>query len=198
MTWYEIKLATLQKMMSASGTNIPTDSATQEYVAGMPQAANEALQLLFSANRFLRKCVEVTIGEDKDGYQSFYDMSQAEDFYMIGDVEAYEIKDGKIKSCNNMTVRAGKYVSFDAPGVYQVYYNAWPKMFAYNTDDDYTVPLEDDVVVLLPLYIASQLYKDDDISTATVYRNEFEAARADLKNRTNGTQRGFFVSTTGW
>jgi hypothetical protein len=60
------------------------------------------------------------------------------------------------------------------------------------------VPLEDDVVVLLPLYIASQLYKDDDISTATVYRNEFETARAELRNRHSGTQHGVFVNTSGW
>jgi hypothetical protein len=198
MTWYEVKLAALQKMMSANGTNIPTDEATAEYVAGMPQAANEALQLLFSANRFLRKSVEVVAEADADGYQSFYDMSQAEDFHMMGDIEAYELKDGKIRSCNTMTVRAGKYVSFDAPGVYQVYYNAWPKLFALNTDDDYNIPLEDDVVVLLPLYMASQLYKDDDIAMATVYRNEFEAARAELRNRTGGTHRSTFVNKSGW
>ena len=34
--------------------------------------------------------------------------------------------------------------------------------------------------VLIPLYIASQLYKDDDISQATAYRNEFEVGLQDL------------------
>jgi hypothetical protein len=79
-----------------------------------------------------------------------------------------------------------------------MYYNAWPKMFAKDTNDDYVIPLEDDVVVLLPLYMASQLYKDDDSSIATVYRNEFETARMELRNRTGGTYRDVFVNKSGW
>jgi hypothetical protein len=39
-------------------------------------------------------------------------------------------------------------------------------------------PLE--ACVLIPLYIASQLYKDDDISIATQYRNEFETGLQNL------------------
>ena len=48
------------------------------------------------------------------------------------------------------------------------------------TDDDYELTLPEDACVLIPLYIASQLYKDDDISQATAYRNEFEAGLQDL------------------
>lgn len=198
MTWHDVKLATLQKMMSANGYDIPTDDATTDYVAAMPQAANEALQLLYSANLCIRKCVEIEQAKNADGYESFYDISAAEDFYELGEFEAYEVKDGRIRSCKGMTVRAGKYVSFDRTGVYQVYYNAWPKQFETNTDDEYVIPLEDDVVVLLPLYMASQLYKDDDISMATVYRNEFETARMELKRRVGGTQRDTFVNKSGW
>ena len=40
--------------------------------------------------------------------------------------------------------------------------------------------LPEDACVLIPLYIASQLYKDDDISQATAYRNEFEVGLQDL------------------
>lgn len=40
--------------------------------------------------------------------------------------------------------------------------------------------ITDDVCVLLPLYMASQLYKDDDISIATTYRNEFELGLEEL------------------
>lgn len=198
MTWHEVKLATLQKMMSANGYNIPSDEATVEYVAGMPQAANEALQLLFSANKYLRKSVEIEFGENAEGYDAFYDMSAAEDFYEVGNVEAYEIKDGKIRSCDGVVVRAGKYVTFPAAGTYLMYYNAWPKMFSKETEDNYTIPLENDVAVLLPLYMASQLYKDDDRSIATAYRNEFEAARMELRNRTGGTYRDVFVNKSGW
>ena len=49
-----------------------------------------------------------------------------------------------------------------------------------NTSDDTVINLPDDACVLMPLYIASQLYKDDDISQATTYRNEFEVGLQDL------------------
>lgn len=44
----------------------------------------------------------------------------------------------------------------------------------------YELTLPEDACVLIPLYIASQLYKDDDISQATAYRNEFEVGLQDL------------------
>lgn len=48
------------------------------------------------------------------------------------------------------------------------------------TEDAYEIELPEEACVLIPLYIASQLYKDDDISQATVYRNEFEVGLQDL------------------
>ena len=48
------------------------------------------------------------------------------------------------------------------------------------TSSDYKFEIPEDACVLIPLYIASQLYKDDDISQATAYRNEFEVALQDL------------------
>ena len=48
------------------------------------------------------------------------------------------------------------------------------------TPVSYVFNLPEDACVLIPLYIASQLYKDDDISQATAYRNEFEIGLQDL------------------
>lgn len=57
------------------------------------------------------------------------------------------------------------------------------------TLDSYELKIPKDACVLIPLYIASQLYKDDDISQATAYRNEFEVGLQDLyfnvENQTN-------------
>ncbi len=49
-----------------------------------------------------------------------------------------------------------------------------------DTVADEEIELPEDACVLIPLYIASQLYKDDDISQATAYRNEFEVGLQDL------------------
>lgn len=42
------------------------------------------------------------------------------------------------------------------------------------------IDFPEDACVLIPLYIASELYKDDDISQATAYRNEFEVGLQEL------------------
>ena len=54
------------------------------------------------------------------------------------------------------------------------------KKIENTTEDTYEIELTEDACVLIPLYIASQLYKDDDISQATAYRNEFEVGLQDL------------------
>lgn len=75
------------------------------------------------------------------------------------------------------------------PYVLQVYnYNEETKQYekvkiehvTKETKNDYEIQLPEDACVLIPLYIASQLYKDDDISQATAYRNEFEVGLQDL------------------
>jgi hypothetical protein len=79
-----------------------------------------------------------------------------------------------------------------------VYYKAYPDQITLDTPDDYELPLDPEVATLLPLYMASQLYKDDDNSIATVYRNEFEVAFERLQNGSNIPRKEEFVSNTGW
>lgn len=74
-------------------------------------------------------------------------------------------------------------------------YQCYPDKIDDETDDDDELALNDEVAVILPLYIASQLYKDDDIALATQYRNEFEIAVENMYPRKDDTQ---FVSKTGW
>jgi len=45
------------------------------------------------------------------------------------------------------------------------------------TPDSYEFQIDNTGAELLPLYIASQLYKDEDAGMATMYRNEFEVGR---------------------
>ena len=47
----------------------------------------------------------------------------------------------------------------------------------------------------LPLYIASELYKDDVISVATIYRNQFELSISNLKPIAEPID---FADTNGW
>ena len=82
-------------------------------------------------------------------------------------------------------------------GSWKVEYYAYPQQITKLTTDTTVLALDPEVVVLLPLYMASQLYKDDDISLATQWRNEFEVAREQLRpNQDGGTVE--FISESGW
>ena len=176
MTWKDIKVATLQKMYAADGDDIPTDGSADEYLAGMVYAANEAINMLATAGRFLLKSQVIA----HDGTNKKYDLTT-----VINDFYEFE----KIMVDDNNSVR--DFYN------YTVYYKAYPQQITASTLDTYVLPMPNEVVVLIPLYMASQLYKDDDNAIATTLRNEFEVAFERLNPYASyGTQE--FTSESGW
>lgn len=71
-------------------------------------------------------------------------------------------------------------------------------MITLDTPDDEILAIDPEVAALLPLYMASQLYKDDDSGIATVYRNEFEVAFERLKDSVSAPSSERFTSESGW
>ena len=86
----------------------------------------------------------------------------------------------------------------DMIGSFTVYYRAYPVQITTETEDTYELPIDPEVYVLLPLYMASQLYKDDDNAIATAYRNEFEVGFERLVNSANLSAYEEFTSESGW
>ena len=86
----------------------------------------------------------------------------------------------------------------DMIGSFTIYYRAYPVEITPLTDDDYELPIDPEVYVLLPLYMASQLYKDDDNGIATAYRNEFEVGFERLVNSANVNAYEEWTSESGW
>lgn len=304
-TWFDIKLATMQKMFAADGSNITNDESTKDYLAGLPYAANEGLQLLSTAGKFIIKPLQITHnpvknlvstqfsrltqleeGEYKvgaDGCKSYYfqvsgkgtcdiyvgstlvdtltiDNKQgfieykglvenplkekvelvfttdypmaiknialysatwetAEEVQAYGEKVKYKLKeltddfymldttDIYFEGNSNPYTQTQEYwqegntvlvLNREQIGNYTIYYKAYPEQITIDTDDDYEMPIDDEVAVLLPLYMASQLYKDDDNGIATSYRNEFEVAFERLKNKANAPSAGEFISKSGW
>ena len=58
-TWYDLKLAVLQKMFAADDV-IVTDESTLGYIAAMPHCANEGLAQLATAGKFITKTAKIT------------------------------------------------------------------------------------------------------------------------------------------
>ena len=303
-TWFDIKLSALQKMFAADGDKIIKDESTKDYIAGMPYVANEGLQLLSTAGKFIIKPLQIThnpvknlipssskliqlesgeysvsadnvksyyfqvsgkgtcdikLGDDvletlvidnKMGFieyrglvpnedkkkvtlvfESEYPMALknialysatwetpeevqsygekvkyklkdlAPDFYMLDTTDIYfEGNSNPYTQTQNYWQEGNTVLVLDRNeiGNYTIYYKAYPEQITADTDDNYELPIDEEVAVLLPLYMASQLYKDDDNGIATSYRNEFEVAFERLKNKANAPSAGEFISKTGW
>lgn len=300
-TWKDIKLATLQKMYAADGSEIVEDESTKDYIAGMPYAANEGLQRLSTAGKFIVKAISINHMPSKnlvpeqtavalndgrsftfsaDGVKSFYfQYSGIGKAYITGGDEETEISidsygsfteirgnypnvsDGKVtirfESDYPATVKNlamydatfpedengakvpeyGRYIKYDLkelatdfynlfdnsinyedgniylnttdyyresdhililpsnrPGMYTIYYHAYPVQITEETEDDYVLPIDPDVAVLLPLYMASQLYMDDDLAIATTLRNQFEVGLDSLVNTSHYSGKEKFTS----
>ena len=301
-TWGDIKLATLQKMFSANGRTIIPDTSTSEYLNGMPQVANEALELLSTAGKFLigeytyinrpvdpvflqdkniqivsdsvtytvpkaKACYfrasgdvvfTINIGEselsheyedegkyvvhkvlidnedsdvsftfstdylanisnfavyditfrtedDIPAYEDFIRIPMKEvvdDFYQLYPAEIYFEGDGEPRyiTATDYYQEAGQFLVIprSKAGTYTVYYRKYPPRITFDTEDDYILPVDPEVAAIMPLYMASQLYKDDDNSIATVFRNEFEVARDALSQFADVGRYEQFTSTKGW
>lgn len=198
MTWYDVKLAALQKMFASDGTDISNpDEATKEYLNAMPHAANEAIEMLCTAGRYLRK--SYTTSKDKGEALTVNLEYEVPDYWRMGNMEVYKLVDDTPEPVDGVALYGGKYLVFPAEyeGDFEFFYDAKPTTITLSTPDSKKIDLPDDAVVLLPLYIASQLYKDDDNAIATMYRNEFETAFDRLTNPRTVT-REKFSSNTGW
>lgn len=131
-----------------------------------------------------------------------YDMTAlAPDFYMIDPQGIYyEGAYQKYLQTSDFYQEGTKTLVLDRNmiGSFTVYYRAYPEQITQETEDIYELPIDPEVYVLLPLYMASELYKDDDNGIATAYRNEFEVGFERLVNSANLSAYEEFTSESGW
>lgn len=195
MTWKELKQAVLYKIFAElDGKLDDSDGKITEYIHAMPQAANEAMERICSIGRPYRQYIEV--GRD----ERHIDMKmEAYDFKSFGSaVEIYCIDGEQPVRCSG-TAFGGHMLSLPSSGEkFMVFYNAFPPHINDKTPDDYRLPLDDDCNVLLPLYIAGEIYKEDHAGLATLWMNEFEAGLESLQVPTPGVVQETFTNVNGW
>ena len=196
MTWNEVRLAALQKMFSSDGAAINEhDEAVQQYLAMMPQAANEGAGLLLAAGFGLRRAEDICTGG-----QCTADLAaELPRLWPGAPLELYRKgKNGTLIRADGAVLTAGRFLRLPGGGPVLAVYTSRPRAFGPDTSPDEPVELEEQGAALLPLYMASQLYKDDDITIAAQYRNEFEAALEQLTPAAAELQGGSFTSVSGW
>ena len=196
MTWNEIRLATLQKMFSSEGAAINEhDETVREYLNAMPQAAREGADMLLAAGFGMRRTVILL----EDGGTRADLQSELPRLYAGDPLELYRLgPDGSLKPLAGAHLAAGRYLQVAGGGPVAAVYTPRPEPFGPAMPGDAAIQLREEGAALLPLYMASQLYKDDDVTVSTQYRNEFEAALDRLRPGPAHPLGEAFCGVSGW
>lgn len=199
-TWDELRVAVLQKMHLIEGDKVVEDDSTREHIAAMPAAYNEAVRLLSTTNRYITKYFEVSASGLVPSL--VVDLSSVvDDLFMIKPGGIYLTdKGGRTGAYYNGTVIGDKDLILDGStaGIYRIYYYAYPVKATSETSGSEDMQIDPDVASLIPLYMASQLWKEEEPGLATAYRNEFETGRELLVRERNDGFSAQFRNTTGW
>lgn len=192
MTWGDTQLAVLHKLFVSDGQAILVNDSTSPYIAAMPLAANEGLMLLAACGKYIPKTIET---ETAEGVTDLSLKELAENFLSLRENEVF--LNGR--HTDGYTLIGGERMLLYGIGKWIIGYNAYPQKITQATDKDYVLDVPEDAAVLLPLYIAAELYKDEDPQTAAIYRNEFEAGREALLYRdTAKSGHMCFESVSKW
>jgi hypothetical protein len=208
VTWDDLRVACLQKMFSLDEANLVKDSTTTPYINMMPAAVNEAMHILVTAGRQFKKCL--TIGNDAKNAEELggwlaYDLKGlADDFYALDEI--YYTNGNEYRKFSDYRMEGERYLLLPAnmAGSFRIWYDAYPPKITAATDGATVIDLHPEELTMVALYMAGQLYKDDDVSIAQIYMNEWatwleelkeSARRAKGRNSGNG---GGWKSVKGW
>lgn len=191
MTWGELKRNALQLIFSNEGPALSVDDINEEYINAMPGVTNAGLQQLLLAGVPMVKRWIVTIDPEatEDTVTDSGVTLPAQSGYYHLDMRVLLPAFRCVHRGQVMLETADGYgnapdwqmegdtvlrIPGSVVGVYTVFYRAYPQTITANTQDTEEIDAPAEGAALLPLYVASELYKDDDLSLATVLRNEFE------------------------
>ena len=220
MKWGELKLATMQTIFANEGPNLSEDDSNQDYLQMMPAKTNEALQQACVVRPLVKKWT-VTVSADAQQetvepgvsvtlpvQQGLYHLDMTvlvPRFRAIHDGEVMLDSGGVYGYAEEWQIEGDTtlVIPGETVGEYTVFYRAYPQTIDATTEDSVEIDVPAEVAHLLPLYIASELYKDDDLAMATMWRNEWEDGLEKVRQAYDESADGAFRaemrhSTTGW
>lgn len=165
MNWGEIQIESLKKMFLNNEDLTVSDLETYKtnkryktYLFAMPQACNEAIRYINNLIPTI-KSYSLKITEER------IDLSK----------KIYGFKNLKNVITNNKwNMETKNVIKFENNyGEAVIYYEAYPNTIYSNTSPKEELDVEQDCLMYIPLYIAAELYKDDDLTLSTIYMNEF-------------------------
>ena len=220
MNWKECKLIALQTMFANEGKELSADDSNQDYLNAMPGKANEALLQITAdgIGRPLLERITVTIAPAAEeaaaedaltlpAVDGWYTIRMTEHFPRWKRVQGDQVyrmrEDGGWETAEEWSTQGEEYLLLPGTaGQYAVWYQAYPELVNTTTPDDHKLGLPPECEALIPLYIAAELYKEDELAMATMFRNEYEDGlaklRADWAARSGACGIGRVRNTTGW
>lgn len=205
MTWEQIQKAALDKIFSRLnyGTEVSlTSPDVADYVRAMPHAAWFAMIDLAEIMP-IYKSAEVKLPDDNAKGNRLYHLKElAPDFMRFcpdrltirGENNTFEhVNDYQFDGMDEL------YLPAEYQGTLVIWYEAYPEEITEDTPNDTTFSLAEEAQRAIPLYIAAEVFKEDDISMATQYLNEYENVKSMLASRRQQTASGgAWRSVTGW
>lgn len=162
-----------------------TSGSYQTYKGLIDNTENKEIRLIFKAEEYMYSVRNIALynisfkNEDEifnNTKKQKYNLKELiNDFYDIVSIEyEKEQKPGQYSSDYTLEEDGILIIDSKRKGNFIITYKAYPTKITLNTPDSYKFTQPSEMIALLPLYIASELYKDDDIALATQYRNQFE------------------------
>ena len=178
MNWGEIQIESLKKMF-LNNDNLEANKLDEykknknynTYLFMMPQAANEAINYILENVQPLIKSYVLSENETR------FDLNKLPNFKRLYQVSSNNYMPSYRVEGNNQLIINGNY------GEIIIYYEAYIDLLDQRTSKSTVIELAPYLINLIPLYIAGELYKDDDLQLATIYMNEFLSMAENYKGR---------------
>lgn len=216
MNWKTCKLVALQTMYANEGATLNADDTNQDYIDAMPAKANEAMHQLALVGRPILKQFRFELTHDLleksvpsetlvlpvgglhvINLTDYIPRFRAVDRIMMQTERGYgPLTDWDLEGDNVLVLPARQ------PGTVTLWYKAYPKIITTATPDEEELDLPEEAAALVPIYMAAELYKEDDLALATVLRNQFEDGMEKIRAayaQSGGSARMMPKrNTTGW
>ena len=182
MTWGEIQIESLKKMfLNKEALSVgkleeyKSDKKYKIYLDGMPQACNEAINQIINYEPII-KAFEL----QKTNENALYHLDELiKGYKKFTNIVSEGYVHWDLLTKNIIRINEWKNGNID------IYYESYPEAIKNDTSSEKKIELEETFARIIPLYIAGELYKDDDLSLSTMYMNEFLNNLSAMANNDN-------------
>lgn len=175
MNWGQIQIESLKKMFlnneNLDINNLETykaDKKYKTYLFAMPQACNEAINYILENGKPLIKSYKLKYKESTNKYNLSQSIPNFKRLYQIvydgSNNPTWRVEGNNILVVDNWNSDSGDIT---------IYYESFHDLIKNSSSSSTMIDLDNDLATLIPLYIAGELYKDDDVQLSTIYMNEF-------------------------